>query len=97
MILPDTGLSNAVRIAETARAAVAGLKLPHAHSPASPFVSISGGVAVLHLESDLSAGQLIEAADQALYQAKKLGRNRMVAVQAAPGKAQAVQPSPVMS
>ena len=89
VILPDTELSSAVRIAETARAAIAGLKIPHAHSPASPFVSISGGVAVLHLESEITAALLIAAADQALYQAKQLGRNRMVSLQAEPARAQA--------
>src|SRR6185295_8859263 len=42
VILPDTELTGALRIAESARDAVARLKIPHAHSPASSFASISG-------------------------------------------------------
>jgi diguanylate cyclase (GGDEF)-like protein len=84
MILPDTGLIGAAQIAEAAREAVVRLEIPHEHSPAGPYVSISGGVAVLR-RTDTIAQQLITAADQTLYQAKKLGRNRMVSVPPDPG------------
>ncbi len=82
VVLPDTELIGAARIAEAALGAVAQLRIPHAHSPAAPFVSISGGVAVLLRKIDMSAQQLIAAADQTLYQAKHLGRNRIVSAQA---------------
>jgi diguanylate cyclase (GGDEF)-like protein len=78
MILPDTGLAAARRIAEDARAAVARLGILHEHSRAAFHVSISGGIAFIHGSSDTSAGQLIHLADQALYRAKSDGRNRMV-------------------
>jgi len=97
MILPDTELIGAVRIAEAARNAIGNLKIPHGQSPASPFVSISGGVAILLRKTNITVAQLIEAADQALYQAKHLGRNRMFFAQAGPGQAQASQPSPAIS
>jgi diguanylate cyclase (GGDEF)-like protein len=85
MILPETELAGAAHIAEAARGAVAQLRIPHAHSIAAPHVTISGGVAVLPGSMDLSVAQLIAAADQTLYEAKNLGRNRIVSVQAEPG------------
>ena len=54
----------------------------HAHSPVAPVVSISGGVAVLLRTVGMTAQQLIAAADNVLYEAKLLGRNRMVSVAA---------------
>jgi len=84
VILPDTDAAGAARIAEGARDAVARLNIPHAHSSAAPFVSISGGVAVLPRNVDMTAQQMTAAADTALYQAKTLGRNRMVTVQPEP-------------
>jgi diguanylate cyclase (GGDEF)-like protein len=80
LILPDTDLNGAARIAEAARDAVAELRIPHAYSLAVSYVSISGGVAVLLANSD--AEQLITAADQTLFLAKHSGRNRMVSVPA---------------
>ncbi len=82
MILPDTELIGAAQCAEAARAAVAHLRIPHGSSAEGPtYVTISGGVAALLRNIDMSAEQLIMAADQTLYQAKHLGRNRMVSVQ----------------
>jgi diguanylate cyclase (GGDEF)-like protein len=96
MILPDTELAGAARIAEGARDAIAQLKIPHEHSPASPCASISGGVAVLLGKFDVPVQQLITTADQALYQAKHLGRNRIVSAPAEPG-AGVREPSAVFS
>ena len=84
VILPDTELIGATRIAEAATDAVAQLRIPHEHSPAGSYVTISGGVAVLLRKIDMTAQQLIAAADQTLYQAKHQGRNRMVSAQAEP-------------
>ncbi|HET9403931.1 MAG TPA: sensor domain-containing diguanylate cyclase [Burkholderiales bacterium] len=84
MILPDTDSMGAAQVAEAARNAIARLSIPHAHFSATPYVSISGGVAVLLRNIDMTAQQLMAAADQALYQAKHLGRNRTISVQAGP-------------
>ncbi len=82
MILPDTELIGAVQIAEAAREAVARLRIPNAHSSGSAHVSISGGIVVSFQAIDMTVQNLITAADQNLYQAKKLGRNRMISMQA---------------
>jgi diguanylate cyclase (GGDEF)-like protein len=84
MILPDTELIGATQIAEAARDAIAQLRIPHERSPAAPYVTISGGVAVLLPNIDSTALQLISAADESLFLAKRLGRNRMVSGQTEP-------------
>ena len=76
MILPATGLIGA----NHARDAVAQLRIPHARSPTAPYVTISGGFAILLQNTDSTGQQLIAAADGGLFQAKRLGRDRMVCV-----------------
>jgi diguanylate cyclase (GGDEF)-like protein len=77
VILPETASAGAERVAEFVRLAIANLKLPHAASPVAPFVTVSVGVATGTLESHSSPEELIAAADQALYGAKRSGRNRV--------------------
>lgn len=78
IILPDTELAGAAGIAEAVREAVAHLQIPHDHSSVGAHVSISGGVAVLVSRVGMTAQQLIATADECLYKAKDLGRNRVV-------------------
>ena len=80
LILPDTALSGAFQIAEQARWAVAQLKIPHEHSAAAGVVTFSGGIAVFMAHFNTTEQQLIEAADDALFQAKRAGRNRIISV-----------------
>ncbi|HEY5102344.1 MAG TPA: diguanylate cyclase [Steroidobacteraceae bacterium] len=80
LILPETELAAAALIAEAAREAVADLRIAHAKSPTAPYVSISGGIAVLLCAGNVSARQLIADADATLFEAKRLGRNRMIAM-----------------
>lgn len=75
VILPNTGPPGAIRIAEQIRSALAELDLRHPVSP-HRVVTISIGVAHDSLcEMDHEA--LIRSADEALYRAKDLGRNRV--------------------
>jgi diguanylate cyclase (GGDEF)-like protein len=78
IILPETELAGAVQIAEAAREAVKELRIPHLHSRVSTCISISGGVACVSGNRDSTAQQIIASADQALYRAKLLGRDRTV-------------------
>ena len=82
LILPETDLASATRIAEAAIAAVSQLKIAHAHSPAAPYVSVSCGLALLLHGIQMNAQELVAAADQSLYLAKHRGRNQMACMQA---------------
>ncbi len=75
--LPDTDALAAAEVAERIREAIAGHRFPHGESQPGGRVTISGGVAALP-EDGQNATDLIRHADQALYQAKAGGRNRIV-------------------
>jgi diguanylate cyclase (GGDEF)-like protein len=68
ILLVGVDLEHAREIAERARADVEALGA----------VTISGGVATIVPRRDLSPDQLVAAADAALYEAKRAGRNRVV-------------------
>lgn len=74
ILLPETPLAGALVAAAHMRAAVA------AGSPDLPAITISIGVSV-HRATDPDGTRLVEEADQALYQAKQEGRNRVVLYQ----------------
>jgi diguanylate cyclase (GGDEF)-like protein len=78
-LLPSMGPEDALAVAERLRASVEALRLPHAGSPVAPVVTLSAGVATVVPEERLSSAALVAAADGALYQAKREGRNRVVA------------------
>ncbi|MFB6345594.1 MAG: diguanylate cyclase [bacterium] len=78
VILPDTSESDAAEIAETMREAVKALGIPHEYSPTADVVTVSLGVATFDDLSGKNRDDLVEAADQALYEAKESGRDRVV-------------------
>lgn len=63
--------------AEELRAAVAALGIPHADAPTANHVTLSIGIAVMHPNGENGPKALIAAADAALYEAKRNGRNRV--------------------
>ena len=79
LVLPETGLAGATRVAEHVRRAVAALKIRHEHSEVAKHLTVSIGVAALLPGKDTRPETLVTIADRALYQAKKLGRDRIVA------------------
>jgi len=76
-LLPETDLAGAVVVARRLVAAVADLRIPHTHSGAAAWVTISAGVASSAPGHGRSAIELVRTADTCLYRAKKEGRNRV--------------------
>ena len=67
-----------VKLANLIRKRLAGFQIPHATSKVDSFVTISIGIATLVPTSGGSWEALVQGADQALYEAKEEGRNRVV-------------------
>jgi diguanylate cyclase (GGDEF)-like protein len=77
-ILPDTDAGQARLLAESIREHIAALNLEHAPNAVRPYVTLSIGVASIEKGRIDDPAALIEAADKALYAAKRSGRDRVV-------------------
>ena len=78
LLLPGLDIRRAAGLAEEARQAIEDLAINHSQSPIG-HVTISVGVEAVVPEKYQSYANLIEAADRALYDAKRRGRNAVVA------------------
>ncbi len=78
VILPNTSAEGAVHVAEKIRAAVKALKIAHANSQIGKYVTLSLGVASTVPCHKSWPANLIATTDQALYQAKAQGRDRVI-------------------
>jgi len=78
LLLPETGEAQALALAEKVRAAIEALALPHAESP-NGVLTVSVGVACTTQSVFADWRALTDAADAALYTAKRAGRNRVAA------------------
>lgn len=79
VVLPGADAAGAARLAESIRRSVEQLGIDHAGSTVASVVTVSLGAATLTLPIDESStAWLLRAADQALYDAKRRGRNQFV-------------------
>jgi diguanylate cyclase (GGDEF)-like protein len=86
LILPHTNVTQATAAAEKIRNLIAGHPFPFGDKQPLGRISVSGGVAEYPLHG-LDAPGLLHAADEALYEAKRSGRNRVVVAKTAPAAA----------
>lgn len=77
ILLPNTDNMGAVMRAEQYRLAVENLKIHHANNSDIPYITVSIGVSTIIADTTDHFDGLLQAADDALYRAKKQGRNRV--------------------
>lgn len=76
VVLPNTSEDSALKVAEAIRLTVRALGIPNTASSRG-YITISAGVAAKN-RSTLDEATLVGEADTALYEAKRLGRNRSI-------------------
>jgi diguanylate cyclase (GGDEF)-like protein len=76
LLLPGLDLPRIASLAEEARQSIEDLLITHAEAPCG-YVTISIGVESVVPKAGQTAADLVEAADRALYTAKRRGRNRV--------------------
>jgi diguanylate cyclase (GGDEF)-like protein len=84
VLLPQTDGPSAVDVAERIRRAILELGMPHA-GVTEAVASVSIGVASMVPNREATSSMLIAAADAALYDAKRAGRNRTSVMLSVPG------------
>ena len=80
VLLPETDLAGARIIAERIRRDIGGIRVPEGAHALSTTVSIGIASYPVHYEGSLSG--LLQKADQALYTAKKQGKDRVISAAA---------------
>jgi len=78
VVMPETDMGVAAAVAERVRRGIATEPFPISQGTKLAEVTISIGIAALTSPTD-SAADILKRADQALYRAKRDGRNRVVA------------------
>ncbi|MDJ1168247.1 diguanylate cyclase [Roseofilum sp. BLCC_M154] len=78
VLLPNTSEEGAKVVAQLIQSKIDDLQIPHKTSKVSSAVTMSLGISTLIPSAELSKESLIALADEALYEAKKNGRNQFV-------------------
>ena len=77
IILPQTDVSGALKIAKDVQKKIEYLKVAHESSSVSKYLTLSFGIAAIIPSIGQNYSELIKVADTALYRAKENGRNRI--------------------
>ncbi len=77
-VLPQTNADGALKVAENLNKSIEDLKLEHKSSKVAEYVTLSVGASSTIPNSDSSFEDLLQRADEALYEAKDTGRNKAV-------------------
>lgn len=80
VVMPNTNTENARIMAERLRRSVEEGRIEASDTNVAPWVTVSVGVVTTTAEYEQSSSIIITAADQALYQSKNNGRNRVTEV-----------------
>jgi diguanylate cyclase (GGDEF)-like protein/PAS domain S-box-containing protein len=78
VIMPNTDVDGAMHVADNMRVMIEKLKIPNKASTVSAYITLSLGVSTMIPTSAQSSDALIKDADDALYEAKRLGRNQTI-------------------
>lgn len=76
IILPRTNTQEAFLLANDIKVHISDLSIPHENSSISNCITVSQGIASVVPTTNSSPTNIFGTADQALYEAKSLGRNR---------------------
>ncbi|WP_427158238.1 diguanylate cyclase domain-containing protein [Aliinostoc sp. HNIBRCY26] len=76
VLLPETDLDQAIKVAQNIQQAIYSQAIPHAQSDIQDIVTLSLGVTCVIPCREMKPDTLIALADKALYNAKKQGRDR---------------------
>jgi diguanylate cyclase (GGDEF)-like protein len=78
LLLPNTNHQGAMQVAQTLHQQIKNLHIPHQDSLVSQWVTLSTGIATIVPSPEVSIQGLLHEADQAMYEAKQMGRDRVV-------------------
>ena len=78
VLLPKTDANGAQQVAKKMQQTIQQLKIVHAGSSVNDYVTLSIGIFSMIPSQGWSSEWLIKFADEALYEAKHLGRNRII-------------------
>ncbi|MEH2131844.1 MAG: diguanylate cyclase [Nostoc sp.] len=76
VLLPNTDLVGAIKIAQSIQQAIHDQAIPHAKSDIKDIVTLSLGITSVIPTGDIKPDTLIASADKAMYNAKEKGRDR---------------------